>query len=441
MFGWFAPRCPLGIWEKTWTETRMRWLADRLGIERLLAAEVVLPTDEFFRGACGGTPDDAQHMLALLCGRMGINPATIELLVCPDEKMPDAAGLYERRRERSRIRVAQSQLTNSMYLLATLAHELSHELLLGGGLLDESVADHEWITDLLPVFLGIGVFAANATIHEQYWHEGQTSSWVIGKQGYLPSRMFGYAMALFCFVRQERNPPWVKHLRQDAATALTGGLRYLEKTGDTLFHPNTIHSPLTLLTPHEAVECLRAQNPSIRLATLWDMAEQGLATPECIPSLIVCLEDREPTLAPPAARLLAGFGPAASGAVPALLRCLDAAEDETRATAAEALGAFGTVPEDAIRHLASLLGDTSPVVVEAVAEALALLRQPLDHHSLQQLLAQLEKALVDCDDALAATLVSALHATTADPEACIREHLGRKDRELYREALRLLREQ
>jgi hypothetical protein len=43
MFGWFVPKCPLNTREK-WTEDRMRWLADRFGIDRLLSAKVVLPS-------------------------------------------------------------------------------------------------------------------------------------------------------------------------------------------------------------------------------------------------------------------------------------------------------------------------------------------------------------------------------------------------------------
>ena len=46
MFGLFAPRCPLETAEKAWVERRMSWLADRLGLERMLKAPAVVPTDE-----------------------------------------------------------------------------------------------------------------------------------------------------------------------------------------------------------------------------------------------------------------------------------------------------------------------------------------------------------------------------------------------------------
>jgi hypothetical protein len=435
MFGWFAPRCPLGTWEKTWAETRMRWLADRLGIDRLLKAAVVLPTPEFFPGPYGGTAEDARRMLERLCGHMGIDPATVELRVCLDEQMPEAAGLYQQGRQRCRIRVAQSQLADPMALLATLAHELSHELLLGGGLLDVSVEDHEWVTDLLPVFLGVGIFAANSTVHEQSGQDGQTSWWVIRKEGYLPSRIFGYAMALFCFVRGETSPPWASHLRQDAAAPLREGLRYLAKTGGSLFHPDTVREPLPPLTPATAGEGLRSGAPWIRLATLWRMAEEGLRAEECVPPVAGCLGDPDLDVQPEAARLLGGFGAAAAGAVPALVRSLYAAHPQTRAEAARALGELTAGPAVA-PELCALLGDPSPEVVEAAAEALGRLRQPLDERSLARLIERLGSALVDCDDAGAEAFASALLAAATDAEACVRRHLPGG---LCREALRLLR--
>ena len=55
MLGWFRPQCPLATAEKVWVESRMTWLAHQLGSRRLLEAEVVEPTEEFFPAAYGGS--------------------------------------------------------------------------------------------------------------------------------------------------------------------------------------------------------------------------------------------------------------------------------------------------------------------------------------------------------------------------------------------------
>ena len=48
MFGWFRPTCPLATGEKVWVESRMAWLAQNLGMDRMLQAPVVEPTEEYF---------------------------------------------------------------------------------------------------------------------------------------------------------------------------------------------------------------------------------------------------------------------------------------------------------------------------------------------------------------------------------------------------------
>jgi hypothetical protein len=49
-----------------------------------------------------------------------------------------------------------------MALVATLAHELGHVILLRPGLVKANEADMEPLNDLLTVFLGFGVFNANS---------------------------------------------------------------------------------------------------------------------------------------------------------------------------------------------------------------------------------------------------------------------------------------
>jgi hypothetical protein len=69
MFGWFTPKSPLDTREKTWTEKRMRWPADQLGIDRLLDAQVVLPTPEFFPEPYNATADDPRRQVRQHLGK------------------------------------------------------------------------------------------------------------------------------------------------------------------------------------------------------------------------------------------------------------------------------------------------------------------------------------------------------------------------------------
>src|SRR5262249_11714742 len=98
MFAWFRPRCPLGTWEKTWTEQRMGWLARQFGLERLRRARVVLPTPEFFGGPYEARPEDARRFMARLCPFMGLDFHSLQLEVLADEELQGATGQYSKRR-------------------------------------------------------------------------------------------------------------------------------------------------------------------------------------------------------------------------------------------------------------------------------------------------------------------------------------------------------
>ena len=109
MFGLFQARCPVGLVEKTWIEWRLRWLAGTLGIERLLGAEVLLPTDDYFPGEFLGTRADARELMVFLGQYMGVNTGSIDLEVVPDELMPAAQELAKTLAAKSREALASSK--------------------------------------------------------------------------------------------------------------------------------------------------------------------------------------------------------------------------------------------------------------------------------------------------------------------------------------------
>jgi HEAT repeat protein len=439
MLGWFSPKCPVDTWEKTWTETRMRWLAEQFGIDRLLKAEVILPTEEYFPDPYKATREDARRMMDRLCTYMAIPPQGLQLEICQDVQLPGVAGHYDNT-GRPVIRVAESQLTDPQRLVATLAHELAHELLHGRGLLTAEVEDHEWVTDLLPVYLGVGVFAANSTLSEEHDRVGNVSWWSIARQGYLPARIFGYAFALFALLRGEEDPAWVEHLRLDAAAAMRDGLRYLRKTGDSLFHPDTIRTARRPPTASELVERLQTGSPSVRLAALWEIRDHPVPDPDLLRGVIHCLGDGDRAIPGAAARALAGFGAPGAEALPFLTRALSAGHPDTRAGAADALGALGLDPQAVVPELCAALQDANRRVVAAAVGALRRFG-PWAETAIPRLLATLRGALIECDEALIGDLAATLLAITPDIKRHVREHFSERDPELRRLALEALKEE
>ena len=70
MFDWFSPKCPLGTSEKYWTETRMQWLADVLGIDRMIQTKVLLPADLNVPESFSGSSEEITELMHLLMGCM-----------------------------------------------------------------------------------------------------------------------------------------------------------------------------------------------------------------------------------------------------------------------------------------------------------------------------------------------------------------------------------
>lgn len=438
MLGLFGSKCPLGTREKTWIEWRMRWLADQFGLERLRKATVILPTDEFFSPTFGGDYESAQDCLDRMCRYMQVDPASVTLQIMSDDDMPGAAGLYQMR-ERSNICIAASQLAAPPELLSTLAHELAHELLLKGGHLTQDVADHEQVTDLLPVFLGTGIFLANATVQFTSSSTGQLHSWSISKQGYLSSIQLGYALALFAYLRGERRPPWAWHLRTDAAVSLRAGLKYLQRTGDSLFGSEPSNSPRSTPTIDDIIENLGHRSPTYRLGALKDIEVYQLPTAKLIEHVQAALRDRDADVRCEAVRVLGTFGAAAVEAVPELLRELWRGSDAHRATAASALGEIGAAPAEVLPALALALRGQPTILSSSAAYAIGRFGTTAEPFA-GELLSTMEATAIH-DDYLLRYLIAALQEICPDPKERIRTHFAGFDREIRQLVLGTLKDQ
>jgi hypothetical protein len=239
------PSCPIDPDQQQWLDARFDWLLEPFGHDAPANTRVILPTPEFFPDVYEGRPDDAQAMLNRICGYMNVDPARLRLFLFESGHAPTpggvvqtsgAAGLYVHAQNESastdarppaQLGIEFSQLADPMALVATFAHEIGHEILLGQNRVSADEADHEPLTDLLTVFLGLGIFTANATIRDRAWSSGAWAGWSTSRLGYLDQRMFAYAHARFAHERGETNPSWAAHIRPDVRNPMSQALRYL----------------------------------------------------------------------------------------------------------------------------------------------------------------------------------------------------------------------
>lgn len=232
--GLFTPRCPVTAEEHDWITRNMQWFHTEFG-EEPLRRPVVLPNDDFFPGAYTGTEADvtaAFQRIALLM-RVDLHPVQLELV--PDDEaamrrnLPvsyranGAAGHFQVVNGSPVVTVHMGEAKRPISLVATIAHELAHVLLLFGERIDRDRPDMEPLTDLLTVYMGLGIFGANASF------EYQRGSW--HRLGYLTEPMFGYALADYALRRGETDPAWARYLDPNPRDALRKGIRYRRHHG------------------------------------------------------------------------------------------------------------------------------------------------------------------------------------------------------------------
>lgn len=233
----FTAKCPLQRREQRWIEESLDWFVEQFG-DAVLRGPVRLPTAEFFPAGYAGSVDDVQTVLARLCVHMGIDANRVVLEFVGEDEHPlsehlpqivrsydGSAGHWQRRDGRTVVALEASGAREPVGMVATLAHELAHERLLGEERVSHSRRDHEPLTDLLTVFFGLGIFSANAAFEFRSSNRG----WQARRLGYLTEPMYGYALARYAWLRAEPRPEWARYLDTNPRTYLKRGLRYLRK--------------------------------------------------------------------------------------------------------------------------------------------------------------------------------------------------------------------
>jgi len=251
MFG-FSPKLPVSEEQRVWVDQGFHRLEKLLGRGRMIEAKPVEPTAEDFPDPYDKTPDAVEKLFSRVCNYMHVDRSSIELEIFQDETeqlreiLPSwrdgggkrAAGLYVHAHEEHRkiddarghvvVALRSTLLKDPMTLVATAAHELGHVILLGGKLIAPETSDHEPMTDLLTVFLGLGVFTANASGQFKQFEDNRRIGWSTQSLGYLPQQVFGYALARFATERDEIKPTWAKYLSPNVRADFKNSRRWLE---------------------------------------------------------------------------------------------------------------------------------------------------------------------------------------------------------------------
>jgi hypothetical protein len=252
----FNPRCPVKERERTWIEESIEWLRREFGVAPL-NVPVILPTSEYFPPPFAGSDADVRALVRSVARYMGVQ-ADVDVQFSEDLdeaenfrrlfpggmgtfRSSGAAGAYTDADEDGLhvVTIDRSNVGEPARLLAVIAHELAHVRLFGERRMSPDRQDHEPLTDLATVYLGMGIFTANAAFSfgRISWSVIEPAGgWQSRRLGYMTEQMFGYALARYAVYRGELDPAWARYLDTNPRVYMKQGVRYLRHTDRLVDH-------------------------------------------------------------------------------------------------------------------------------------------------------------------------------------------------------------
>ena len=185
--------------QQRWVDGSFLPLAALLGTQRLLQATVVLPTSQHFPDPYDSCELALQRIIKRVATALGVDPSDLDvsLFASADDlthglvpfsfgPTSGAAGLdHHDPAAQPHFSINEKQLRDALALVAGLAHELGHILVLRPELVPRDDPDMEPVTDLLTVFLGFAIFTANSAFRCKQYTTDRSQGWSAGRLGYL----------------------------------------------------------------------------------------------------------------------------------------------------------------------------------------------------------------------------------------------------------------
>jgi hypothetical protein len=239
-----AAVCPVDDTIREWIESCFVWFSENIGKE-VLSKKILVPHPSDFPIAYDGSIKSAMDTLQIVATQMDVDPNDILLQIYSEGDNKIAAGrstvfieqgpthsggLYHGKSEDGKyhIHLEQKALKDPESIVATLAHEIAHIKLLGENRIEEN---NEPLTDLTSVYYGTGIFNANCA----FKFTKNDRSWGYKRLGYISQMEWGYALAIYAYLRNEEKPDWANYLSANIKSDFRNGEAFiLENTSKLL---------------------------------------------------------------------------------------------------------------------------------------------------------------------------------------------------------------
>lgn len=234
--------------QRKWLEHAFMYLIHQFGHDKIVTRQVMTPTKECFNYSFIDDKNEIISFANQIAKIMEINPDEIQieffetgpkgfysatgdiLFMGEEEHIQNPAGQYFDKNENGKylIALATNLQEDPDNLIATIAHEFGHIKLLGEKRIE---TNDEYLTDLVPLMFGLGIFNANACfkIKTTNYSWGHTSA------GYLSQMDWGYLLALYAFLRYEDKPTWLKYLNKQLQNDFLLSINFILANKDLIF--------------------------------------------------------------------------------------------------------------------------------------------------------------------------------------------------------------
>lgn len=228
--------------DRQWVEHSLLSLTELFGRENFKSLTTITPDAKYFDHQFLGIEEDAQFILERLVSIMQIDAWEMQLMFfskvptrfsegiaeTPSDKLKNtwksSLGAYvDKGLGHKEIWIELGQLKDTVSLIATMAHELSHYKLLGEERMTES---DELLTDLTAIAFGFGIFIGNSYFKFAQWTGSSHQGWQMQKRGYLPEQVIAYAMAWLSHYRNE-DIAWKYHLNKTMRKYFDQSYKYI----------------------------------------------------------------------------------------------------------------------------------------------------------------------------------------------------------------------
>jgi len=259
-----TPVCPVTDDVREWIEEAYSWLLDEFGADIIKAKKIRLPDQENFPIIYNGEHKVAFDTLKIVACQMDVDPNEIvinfysegiteiesggigssKVFIGHEKDAKKSSGLYKGKKNDGKYHISLEgeNLKDPVGMVATLAHEIAHIKLLGEHRLERN---NEQLTDLTTIIYGLGIFNANTAFR---FNSG-FDQWGYRQLGYLTQIEWGYALALYAYLRGENTPQWINYLSETVKGNFKRSEQFIKANKEKIRVANTGPSTLPQSPP------------------------------------------------------------------------------------------------------------------------------------------------------------------------------------------------